>query len=313
MMTLRQVLAIARTEFRFAFRRGAPVAVTVVIGLLVGAGLLTQVIGQLPYATYLTTDMTPEQVQRWTANGFTLDEHAVFVREAAGDEMVSGSVLAWYVLLLGLVLLPVATIIAIPADRVFGVAELLHSTPLSGARYLAGKILGTLAAVLLVAASLLVLFLGVTEIVFFSLLHFSLSWNASAYLIKLSLLDGLPLLLWGTAIGILAGVLFRTRRAALFPGLLAGLLSVLFWLRAFGLPMADGAMLTDRVEYYLLQNYQSAATAMEARLLGQGFNLFGITAPIGFGQVLLMYLAILVVLGTAALIARLWLQWKENF
>jgi hypothetical protein len=312
MMPLRQILAIARTEFRFAFQRSAPVVVTALIGLLVGTGLLTGFIGNWPFLN-LSITMTPEQAERWTSNGFTLDEHAPFVIGAAGDMLVGGSVIAGYVMLLALLLLPVATISAIPADRVFGVSELLRSTPMTGGRYLAGKIMGMLMAVLLVAAIMLALFFAATEILFFSNLHFGISKSAGLHIIELSFMDGLPLLVWGTVIGILSGVIFRTRRMALFPGLLAGLLSLLFWSAAFHSPLLTDTAATDKVEYYLLQNYHSPAIILESRLLGQDVNLFGITNRIGFDQIVLMYLTILAVLGIAALLARFWLQWKENF
>ncbi len=313
MNTLRQVSAVARVEFRFCFRRGAPVLVTALIGLLVGAGILVGFIGQLPFSPYLSTNMTPEQTKGWIGNGFTIEEHALFARGAAGDELVGETVLAWYTMLLALLLLPVATISAVPADRVFGLSELLRTTPITGARYLAGKILGMLLAVLLVGAIMLAIFFAVTEIVLFSSLHYGLSWSAGLYLIKLSFMDGLPILVWGTVIGILAGVLFRTRRAALFPGLIAGLFSIFFWLAAFRMPLAPGPGITDKIEYYLLQNYRSEATVLESRLIGQGFNLFGLTTRIGFGQIVLMYMTILAGLAALATLARLWLLWKENF
>jgi hypothetical protein len=313
MKTLWQIFAIARTEFRFSFRRSAPVVTTVLVGLLVGFGLLGPFIGQLPFSPYLSINMTPEQALSWTGNGFTIEEHALFVRGAAGDMLVGGTVLAWYVMLLALLLLPVATISAIPADRIFGLSELLRTTPITGARYLAGKVLGTLMAVLLVAALMLALFFAVTEIILFSYLHCGLSWSAGLHFIEMSILDGLPLLVWGTMIGILTGVLFRTRRMALFPGLIAGVLSIFFWLTAFRMPLTTGLLVTDKIEYYLLQNYRSAATALESRLLGQEVNLFGITTRIGFGQIVLMYVIILAALGIVSILARLWLKWKENF
>ncbi len=39
MKSIRQMLAVARMEFRFAFRRSAPVAVTALTGLLARAWL----------------------------------------------------------------------------------------------------------------------------------------------------------------------------------------------------------------------------------------------------------------------------------
>jgi ABC-type Na+ efflux pump permease subunit len=311
--SLQQILAIARTEFRFSFRRSAPAVVTVLIGLLVSAGILVSQIAMLPnWST--AENMTPDQLERWTSNGFTLEEHLPFLREALGDSLVGTSMLAWLTMLIALLFLPAATVSAIPADRKFGVLELLRCTPITGSRYLAGKVLGVLSAILLVSAIMLALFFMVSEIILFSSLHFGLSWSASLYLIKLSLLDGIPILAWGTVTGILFGVLFRSRRAAIFPGLITGLLSIFFWLSIFRAPSTElGLPVVDKIEQYLLQNYNSPAIEIEARVIGDKVNLFGITTQVGFGEIILMYIAILVALLGLAILARLWLQWKENF
>jgi hypothetical protein len=311
--TLRQVLAIARAEFRFSFRRSAPVVVTILIGLLLSAGILVPQIDNLP--TWITSiNMTPEQLERWTANGFTLQQHLPFLRTALGDVIVANSMLASFLLLLALLLLPAATIPVIPADRKFGVSELLRTAPVTGAHYLAGKVLGVFSAVLLVSAIMLALFFVVIEIVLFSSLHFGLSWSAFVYLIKMSMLDGLPILAWGTITGVLFGVLFRSRRLAVFPGLMIGLLSIFFWESAFRSP-ATGLSFPaiDRIVYYLLQNYDSPAMEIESRVLGERFNMFGITTHVGLGEIILIYVAILAALALLAVLARLWLQWKENF
>jgi len=308
--TIRQILAIARTEFRFSFRRGAVVAVAITIGLLVSTGILVMQLDNLRTSA-ASLNMTPDEQQKWIANGFTLEEHPLFIKEFLGDMFVSGSILAWLVMLLGPLLLPVASVIAIPADRAYGILELLRTTPITGASYLAGKVLGTLTAVLLTAAAMLAAFFGVINVILYTNLHFGLSWSASLYFIKFSLLDGIPLLAWGTVIGILVGVLFRSRLAAVFPGLVAGAASVYFWVAAFGQPTES--LFVDKVEYFLLQNYHSPATEMIARVYGQVFNLFGLTGRIGLGQVVWMYATILAALVTLAILARLWLHWKENF
>jgi hypothetical protein len=310
MNAIRQVLAIAQTEFRFAFRRGAPVIIMILVGLLVGAGMMMAPLTNMANGEYATS-MTPEQVQKWTANGLTLEERPIFVRDGIGDMFVYSSILAWWEMFAALLLLPVATIVAIPADHVFGTWEWLRTTPLTGARYLAGKFLGTLAAVLVVAAVMLGLFFAVANVILMTTVHFWLSWYASLYFIELSLLGGLPLLAWATAAGTLPGVLFRSRRAAIFPGLVVGLLSVYFWVSAFRSPSSE--MLMDKVVYFLLENNHSGATAIEAKVLGQTITLTWITTRIGIGQVLLMYLALLAAFLLLAGLARLWLQWKENF
>jgi hypothetical protein len=310
MKTIRQILAIARTEFRFAFRRGAPVLVTALTGLLVSAGILLLLMDNLP--TYASArDFTPEQQERWLAQGFTLEQHARFVANGPADMMVMSTTLGGLVMFMALLLLPVAAISAVPADRVFGVAELLRSTPITGARYLAGKGLGVLAAVFLAGAAMLGLFFAAANIIFLAYLHFGLSWNASRYFLELALLDGGLFLAWGTIVGVLIGVLFRTRRAALFPGLLAGGLSLVFWLAAFR-PPATVTTIADRLQYYLLQNYHSIIAEL-AQTGGFDPGLFGLTRQVGFGQVVLMFLTVLAALAILAVLTRYWLQWKENF
>jgi len=310
---LQQILAIARTEFRFSFRRSAPVVVTVLIGLLLSAGILVPQIDILP--TWITAiNMTPDQLERWTANGFTLQQHLPFLREALGDSIVANSMLASFLFLVALLLLPTATISVIPADRKFGVSELLRTTPITGTRYLAGKVLGALSAVLLVSTIMLAVFFAVLETILFSTLHFGLSWSAFIYLLEMSLLDGIPILACATVIGVLFGVLFHSRRAAVFPGLIAGLISVFIWESAFRSPKTELSFpAIDKIVYYLLQNYGSPALETEARVLGGEFNMFGITTRIGFGEIVGVYVAILAALAFLAILARLWLQWKENF
>jgi len=244
MKTLKQIFAIARTEFRFGFRRGAPVAVTVIIGIIVSAGIL---LGPLSNVSQLPKNlsMPPEQVARLATIGLTPSEWVLFNRDIMGDMFVFSTVMAWLLIFTALLLLPMATSGSIPADRKFGVSELLRSTPITGFVYLAGKILGVLATVLLVGALMLGLFFAITEIILFSTLHYGLSLSASLFLIKLSLLDGLPMLVWGTAVGVLLGVFFHTRRAAIFPGLLAGGVSLVGWALAFRAPGQGYIGMTD--------------------------------------------------------------------
>jgi hypothetical protein len=312
MRSVRQILAVARTEFRFAFRRGAPVIVTALTGLLVSAGILLLLMDNLPtYASALT--FSPEQQARWLAAGFTFEQHARFVVNGPADMLVFSTLLGGLLMFVALLLLPVAAISAVPADRVFGVAELLRSTPINGAHYLAGKVLGVLAAVVLTGTVMFGLFLSATNIIFFAYLHFGLSWSASRYFLEISLLDGSLFLAWGTGVGVLLGVLFRTRRAAVFPGLIAGGLSLVFWLAAFRPPASDASLpFADRLQYYLLQNYHSIIAEL-ARAGGFDVGLFDFTRRVGFSQIVLMYATILGALAILAVLARLWLQWKENF
>ena len=143
-----------------------------------------------------------------------------------------------------------------------------------------------------------------------------MSTVAGLFFLKLSLFDGLPILIFGTTIGVLVGVFFRTRRAAIFPGFLVGLASLVGWAYAFQAPVQGSFIgMTDMVYYYLVQNYRSFALTLESRMGGGGVDYFGITgAPVvGIGQIALMYLAVVAFLAVLFMLARLWLQWKENF
>ena len=315
MLTLSRVVAIARTEVRFGFRRGAPVAVTVLISLSVGAGLLIPTISMLPdVSTY--TKMTPDIVAKLAAIGLTPGQWLGFYRDMVGDMFAAFSMMAWVLIYTALLLLPMATSGSIPADRKFGVSEILRSMPISGSTYLCGKILGMVVTVLMVGAFMLGLFFVVTDIVLFSRLQYGLYLYASWFLIKLALLDGLPMLVWGAAAGVLAGIFFRTRRAAIFPALLAGAASLVGWAYVFRAP-AQGSfgMKTDLVDYYLVQNYHSPAITFMTKLGAESLDMFGLAgAPrVGIGQLALMYLIIIAALAILSSLARLWLKWKENF
>ncbi len=307
MEKIRQVLAVARMEVRFSYRRSAPVAVTALTGLLISSGILILLGSNLPI---FTSSLTLEGQARWIAAGLTLQQYEPMMKNLLWDGLVFGTVLPWLLAFILLLLLPVATISSIPADRSFGVSELLRSTPLEGFRYLLGKTLGVVMAVLPAGAGMLVLFfIGINGLLLVHL-HLGLSWKVSWYILKLSLLDGIPLLIWGAVSGILVGVLFRSRRAALLPGLVIGLLNLLFWLTAFRPPSATTIRM-DRVEYYLLQNYHTIPDL--ARSWKDMLETIGITAQVDPGQIVLMYLTILALLGILMSLARLWLRWKENF
>lgn len=312
MQTIRQVLAIAHTEFRFDFRRGSPVAVTAIIGLLVSAGILVGPLTQLSMWA-ANSIMTPEKIEKLASFGLTAAEWSIYFRDSFSDIFVASTMLAWFGIFLALLLLPIVASASIPADRQFGVSELLRTTPITGFDYLAGKLLGMLATVILIGAIMLALFFAVTELVLFSSLHYGLSVSASLFLIKLSLLDGLPMLIWGTAVGVLVGVFFRTRRAAIFPGMLAGGASLVGWAYAFRAPAQGFFGMLDLAYYYLLQNYHSSAMTLESRM---GFHyMFDLASSpsVGIGQLAMMYLALIAMIALIFALTRQWLQWKENF
>lgn len=308
------VLAIARSESRFGLRRGSLVVIPAVVGLLIGAGTLVAPLVTLgDWASGM--EMTAEKWDNWSSFGFTLEEYGIFRRAAFGDMFVFSTHLAWLMSLLFLVFLPIAAIGVIPADRRHGIDELIHSQPIDGWTYLTGKVLGAATVVLLVAGATLGLFFVVTETILLLRLGYGLSAGASLFLLKLSLLDGVPMLLWSTGLNVLAGVPFRSHKAAILPGMLLGALNLTGWVTLFR-PPAQGLLgMTDIVYYRLVYSYTSPAMALEARAVGHAFDIFGLgSAPeIGIGRIALMYAALLAALLLLAGLARLWLKWKENF
>jgi hypothetical protein len=309
-----QILAIARTEFRFGLRRGGPVVTTILIGLVFAAAILLNPLANLSMAKDDLNHLlqNPTVIEKWTEKGYTVD---IFRQQAVGMMAETTVFLvspAWFTLLLtSFLLLPAATAASLPADRSFGVAELLHSTPIGGGSYLSGKILGVGLTVALIGLIPLGLFFGVLEWAFLDTFRVGIPMDVVVFFLKFALLDGLPVLGWGLTIGILAGSVFRSRAAAVFPGLVAGILSIFFWLAALSVP----SMQLDAASYYLLQNYHSVALDIMAKATGSTPpRLFGVEAPIiGIGRVIVMYLIIAVTLFCLAYLARLWLKWKENF
>lgn len=314
MRRLSQIFAIARTEFRFSFRRGSPVAVTALIGLVVGAGIVIMLVsGLVDNPTSYTISWNAESVAKLATLGFTVHGFNIFMKDLAADMTTDSLSLTWTLMLLAFFLLPLSTATSIPADRQFGAGELLRSTPITGGSYLAGKILGVLAAVLLTASLTLMMFLVALDVVFHHFYQAGLPGNLFEFYVELTLLDGLPLLVWGTAIGVLTGVAFTTRRKAILPGLAMGLLSILFWGFAYS-PVKSFSMV-DLASSYVLQNYHSAAAAIELRLYGQAvpLTLNPGESTVSLGQVILMYGSAFLVLLLFATMARLWLKQKENF
>jgi hypothetical protein len=314
MKTFWQIYAVALTEFRFGLRRGGPVVTTVLIGLIFGAAILINPLANLSYSKDELNNILQNTsvIEKWTAKGYSVD---IFRQQAVGMMAETTVILvspAWFTLLLtSFLLLPAATAASLPADRSFGVAELLHSTPISGGSYLAGKILGVGLMVALIGLIPLGLFFGVLEWAFLDAFRVGVPVDVISFFVKFALMDGLPVLGWGLTIGILAGSVFRSRLAAVFPGLVAGILSIFFWLAALSVPSVQ----LDAATYFLLQNYHSAALDIMDKATGSTPPpLFGAEAPIiGIGRVIMMYLVIAVTLFILAGLARLWLKWKENF
>jgi len=317
MKTLWQIFAIARTEFRFGLRRGAPVVVTALIGLIVGWAILLTPIDNLPNSSRYD-EFSPEQVDRMLEMGITETVYQSMNRDTITDMAASSTVDGWFLMFLALLLLPIATAGIIPADRQFGMLELLRSTPITATTYLAGKILGTLGIVFFIAIFPLLIFFIVLEGILLNTYQAGVPLYLISFYIKLSIMDGIPLLACGAIIGILSGVTLRTRRAALFPGLLAGMACFYGWIKLFQTPGLFVNTL-DKAAVYVFQGYQSISQASWDKILGPQvppfeMSLLGADAPvIGIGQVLLMYAVILVILAGLTALARLWLHKKENF
>jgi ABC-type transport system involved in multi-copper enzyme maturation permease subunit len=317
MKTARQILAIAWTEFRFGFRRGGPVVIMALVGVVIGVGILLMPIENIVNnPTVNFNNLTPDQVAKLTAYGITVQEFKSFFSDMLADMTIFSATMAWSSMLLTSVLLPPATAPSIPADRKFGVAELLHSTPITGVSYLAGKILGVLAVVLLMASITLSLFFIAFDVVLIFFNRTSLPGYLIYFYLKLSFMDGLPLLVWASAIGVLTGVVFSTRRGVIIPALVMGALSTYFWGLTYS-PVKSFSTL-DVAATYVFQNYHSTAQANWLRLTGEALTdypgLPGGGAPaVDIKQVLLMYGTALLVLLVLAILARLWLKWKENF
>jgi hypothetical protein len=270
MRALRQIAAIARTELCFGLRRGWPVVGTAVIGLVVSASTL--------WLAFMNMEGLP---RRYAAE------------ISAGALAMAWPAFQW----LGLGVLPIVTAPAIPSDRQFGVDELLRSLPLTGTIYLAGKVLGTMTAVLLTGAATLALHLG---------LHLALigPFDPSLYL-ELTVLSALPLLIWAPAVGVLAACGLRTRRAAIFVGVLVGMAGPLCWSLAFR-PPAD------------LGPYAGTASLLSRQpvsdfVLGRYGLLPAYVLPATNGEVVQVLVVAQLVLLVVAVAARLRLYWKENF
>jgi ABC-type transport system involved in multi-copper enzyme maturation permease subunit len=318
--TFQQIFAIARTEFRFGLRRGAPVVVTAVIGLILYAGILMNMGNNVQMADPHMEQYTQEQVDKLAQNGITAEVYRSLSQGEFADLTAIETTQTWFYLYLVLLFLPVATGGMIPADRQYGVFELLRSTPLDGSTYLAGKVLGGIGIVVFIACFPFLLFLAVLEGIMLKFIGFGVPLDLITFYLKLSVLDGLPVLACGAALGVLAGVAFRTRRSAILPGILTGILAIFSWLSAFRFP-ASSPNGFDVAAYSVFQKYQSIWQALWDRISKPGafsssyeFSLVGIGEPAaGIGRVLVMYLVILAMLAGLFSLARLWLKWKENF
>jgi ABC-type transport system involved in multi-copper enzyme maturation permease subunit len=316
MRTIWQIFAIARTEFRFGLRRGAPVVVTALIGLILGAALLLDPIANLQFYNPSLDQFPPEKKQAFIQAGVTEAVFHSLERDGFADLTAGSAQFSWFFIFLALIFLPVAAIGAIPADHSFGVWELFRSLPIKGNTYLVGKILGLSVTVAFIGIFPLALFFALLEGILLAHFQVGIPWGLLKFYLELALLDGIPILFFSVAVGALAGVVFRSRRAAILPGFALGLVSLLFWKAAFKAPPVTFYQF-DLAAYYVFQGYHSLLAAAWARIRSDfpalSNPLLGAGAPfVGIIQVLLMYLAILVVLAGVFSLAGLWLKWKEG-
>ena len=189
-----QILGIARTEFKFGLRRGFPV-----MGMVLVSGLTSIVVFFSIYSgansVYGDITQVSSLARGWTA----------------------------FVALVPVVL-PLVTILSIPSDRDFKVFSWLFSQPIDGAIYIFGKVLGMLAIVLGSWVVVTILHMVIYRI-----------WIGSFALgndLVLMLVGGLPLVIWSTCLGVLAGGWLQSRRQATVTGVLLGLANML-WLNLF--------------------------------------------------------------------------------
>jgi hypothetical protein len=288
--TLRQIIAIARTEFRFGLRRGGPVVPMVLIGLVIDVSVVWMTIGgvnafkwNMNYNFY----SDPAKMQKLQAAGIHLPT-LIDEADLINTESLIGSWSYFYILTFLLLVSAVAP--TIPADRQFGVMEILRSLPISGGRYLAGKILGVLAVAGTVAAVPLIAYFFIPLI-----LVGAVSIKLLALLI---LMDGIPVLLGAVSLGVQSGVLFGKRTLAAAFGFVAGIIGLV------------GIILTSKANPYMGGDFVTPAAAYISRIT----DTSGMPLPQGSVHELGMYyggaLIFLVLLG---ILARSWLKWKENF
>jgi hypothetical protein len=262
---------------------------------------------------------TQEQVDKLAQNGITAEVYRSLSQGEFADLTAIETTQTWFYLYLALLFLPVATAGTLPADRQFGVLELLRSMPLGGNIYLAGKILGVIGTVVFIACFPFLLFLAILEGTMLKFIGYGVPLELLVFYLKLSALDSLPVLASGAILGVLSGVGFRTRRRAILPGIIAGSFGLIAWLSAFRFPVSSQNNF-DLAAFHVFQTYQSIWQALGVRLLkwasfsSYNYSLVGTSAPVaGIARVLVMYLIILAVLAGLFVLARLWLRHKENF
>lgn len=275
MKAIHQILAISITEFRFGLRRGWPIVGTIAVLLVMGGSILV--------FTFINLSDLPRK----------------YATEISGDSLITIWP-AFPVIALGV--LTMACSPAISMDRQMGVFELIRSMPLTGFRYILGKIIGTIVSVLFAGSIMLVLFLGI-HFVFLGPI------NAPLYL-EVILFSGLPILIWATALGVVVGTWANKRLSAVIIGLLAGMMGLLPW--GWFSPPPEKTIAIMGLTSAWINRYVAHSAITEWIWARYGWNdpwwppVPGATVWLTFGCAFLM-------LVVAGMFARIWLYWKENF
>ena len=290
MKPLPQFLAIARAEFRFGLRRGGPVVPTVLIGLVLDIGILLATLMQVndfKAAVQYNFYSNPAELQKIQQAGIALPSLA----DDADSINFEGLFAAWsYFYILSFLLIVSAVAPAIPADRQYGVMELLRSLPVDAGPYLAGKVLGALAAAVTVAVMPLLVYCAIPLLLVGSI-PFTL-------IVRLSLLDGLPVLIATITLGVLTGVPFGRRILAAGAGLLSGILGL------------AAIVLSSRENPYMGGGFLTPAAAYVLRIT----DTSGMPLPrVSGSELLIFYGGMGAALILLAGLARSWFHWKENF
>ncbi len=192
-------------------------------------------------------------------------------RDLSAQESAYSLVMVWMSFpSLALGVLPIVAAPAVPSDRQLGVSELL----------------GTVAAVLLT---------GVIGLIAHLAMHWIVvgSFDAGLYL-ELALWGGLPLLLWASAIGVLAACGAQTRKTAILIGVLVGLLCLLTQNTGF-----------ESASDWVLSRHGMQAYWPDASIAGNSGKLFW--------PAMWPLLLLLIELLAIGALARLWLWQRENF
>ena len=124
-------------------------------------------------------------------------------------------------LYLGTILLQMTSILSLPYEKNHNLVEINYTLPIRSDKYFGGKIIGLWSLVLLISIFMCTLY---------SILNYFLFNSVELYLLlDLLFLAGLPLLLWSSGIGFLAGAFIRSQQRAIIVGLILGLFSIPIW------------------------------------------------------------------------------------